>query len=86
MQQWEYCAVFANGMEGKVMKPHFPTIYYFTSEGTREEQITGKEFHALGKVLAHLGSEGWEMVGTGALARTDAHAIYFKRPLAPPGI
>lgn len=81
MQRWQYCAIFANGMDGRAMTPKFPTLYYFTDEGTREEKIEGKEYHALGKIIAKLGGEGWEMVGTGDLAKTDAHAIYFKRPL-----
>ena len=83
MPRWEYCALFANGMEGRVMKPHYPTINYFTPEGTREQKLEGKEFHELGKAIAKLGLEGWEMVATGSLPKTDAHAIYFKRLLAP---
>lgn len=81
MQKWEYCAVIGVGREGIVFGGADPALYTFNQDGTQEQRIGGKIYREIGKIVAKLGAEGWEMVGIGATHGGNYHTIYFKRPL-----
>ena len=86
MQKWEYCK-----LEGvtffpvKVEMQH--RLYLITENGLETlkdfsdlRNKNGEDLHnAMGKAIAQLGNEGWEMVGAGTVGG-QTHCLYFKRP------
>ncbi len=79
-QEWEYCALMALGRSGTSLNVVNPSaLYRFTSDGTVEEKLAGKQYHEMGKAIARLGAEGWEMVGVGTTDKGETHILYFKR-------
>ena len=75
MQKWEYCAVV--GASGNSQR-WWRELHFYNPDGVevREE----KELN-MGVEIALLGTEGWEMVGTGSMREGSIHIIYFKRPI-----
>jgi len=99
MQKWEYCLI-TGVMVSSIGKfeGRYPRLYFFGLDGLSQEVNLGdsvasqrpKEFQKVseGGYIAHwiakLGSEGWEMVGTGKgddQSGLGANSIYFRRPL-----
>jgi hypothetical protein len=76
MSTWEYCAVVEIRSGGKELSPMPPAIWYFTTTGVQVVDIQGKQ--EVAQTIAHLGAEGWEMVGCGNVAG-GGQALYFKR-------
>jgi hypothetical protein len=81
MAGWEYCAV--KGIRGldigkRDLQTYNPAVWCFTSEGVETVEIKGREAAEVGRTIAQLGHEGWEMVGCGNLY-ADTHVVYFKR-------
>jgi hypothetical protein len=92
MQKWEYCALVGIAKNGRNPSPYMPAVWYFTDRGIMMTEIEGDEVHGVGKFIAQLGNEGWEMVGGmsvferaparvafGLMVTEDA-ALFFKRP------
>ena len=80
MQKFEYCAVYqVTQMEGWLNSVGMAYKSDFTEQGATRQDL---DHHpdVLAKVIAKLGNEGWEMVGTGVVSQ-NSHTIYFKRPL-----
>lgn len=81
MQKWEYCAI--SGLQG--LQTSYPRMYLFTHNGMEivadfKKRPKGvPERDAVGQLIARLGDEGWEMIGTGNIDEV-MHCIYFKRP------
>ena len=81
MAKWEYCLV--SGMTQ--VNPEFPAFYYLTNKGYQLADDFKKlpkgvlQKDAVAILIAKLGSEGWEMVGTGSAREGSSHCIYFKR-------
>jgi hypothetical protein len=85
-QQWEYCAI--TGTEAS-SKGGAAVIHYFHSGEVQRERIDYQarasdypldpRSMAAGKAVAKLGTEGWEMVGNGALSSAGHQVLYFKR-------
>jgi len=89
MQKWEYCAIAGVSKRGSGLYPRYPALIQFTLQGCVERPIKGDEINLLAQTIAHLGEQGWEMVGTGAHSLGSSlgsgttetnHIIYFKRP------
>ncbi|MBI2304537.1 MAG: hypothetical protein HYU86_07305 [Chloroflexi bacterium] len=82
MSKWEYCAVVGIGKLTRDLNPYYPAIWHFTAEGVQVIQIKGKEAAEVGRTIARLGEEGWEMVGCGTEGGDNSshHVVYFKRP------
>ncbi len=76
MQQWEYCRI-------QLEKDALPgqdqwVIITFGDSGVdfnTQRYEVGGDLEMLGKLIARLGREGWEMVSV-----TDGGLHYFKRP------
>lgn len=99
MQKWEYCVITGvvintNG----VLTGRNPRLYHFSLDGIDKKEYLGdnaanarprgwKDVNETGYIahtVAMLGSEGWEMVGTGMGNEIEgimAHCIYFRRPI-----
>jgi len=99
MQKWEYCVITGvdNSSIG-TFTGHYPRLSFLGLRGISEEVDLGKnaapkrpegwekvsEGGYIAYTIAKLGSEGWEMVGTGTGSSTNgtgSHCIYFKRPI-----
>ena len=79
MQKFEYCAVYQiTQMEGWLTTVGMAYKADFTGQGATRQDLDHNP-DALAEVIAKLGDEGWEMVGTGVVSE-HYHAIYFKRP------
>lgn len=92
MQKWEYCVITGVNGWGRV-RVSSPQVYFFGLNGF--SQIIDldkppKEFEKmsddayLAHTIAKLGSEGWEMTGTGSekfFQDIVRQTIYFKRPI-----
>lgn len=99
MQKWEYLVISGvkvssiGRFEGK-----YPRLTYFGLSGITQEVDLGnseaskrpqgfqkmREGGYLAYIIAKLGSEGWEMVGTGKGEDQNglgANCLYFKRPI-----
>jgi hypothetical protein len=70
MTKWEYCAIagihkFPNG---RGFDTYYPEKWSFLPDtGTMTSEITGgreKETKDVGRLIAKLGEEGWELVGS----------------------
>lgn len=99
MQKWEYCVITGvDSSSIGVFKGQYPKLNYFGFNGISQEVDLGnsaaskrpKGWEKVGEggyiayTIAKLGSEGWEMVGTGtgsSMQGTGTHCIYFKRPI-----
>jgi hypothetical protein len=83
MQKWEYCAIA--GVHASIPEADlyalFPTLQIFSKEGTKYKEISKDDPDDLGKIIADLGEQGWEMVGCGSVGNGGTHALYFKRPI-----
>jgi hypothetical protein len=79
MQKWEYCAIVGIrwGQNKKNLWAYYPNLWQFTTEGHKETKIADPE---LGKTIAQLGEQGWELTGVGLL-KEEQNILYFKRPL-----
>jgi hypothetical protein len=77
MHVWEYCAVVEIRTGGRDLTPVPPAIWYFTPEGVQVVEF--QDNHQVPQIIAQLGQQGWEMVGTGNVAG-GGQAVYFKRP------
>jgi len=80
MVKWEYCEAQISIKIGKALEDR-PTNYVIFRRGGKHVRGDGK----CGDVLAALGDEGWELVGSSARISTGIggrHAInyIFKRP------
>ena len=82
--EWEYCAI-----TGVAHVDKFPDrgwraeVDYFQPDGIRKESgvLDTYEIGAIGKAVAKLGSDGWELVSPGArFTSTQGEMLYFKRP------
>ena len=85
MAGWEYCAVAGisqktTHLDGnpRHLGTYCPAVWYFTSEGVQTVEIKGREAAEVGRTIAQLGHEGWEMVGCGDTSQTT-HTVYFER-------
>lgn len=99
MQQWEYCVLSGvySGSAGE-FKGKFPKLRFFGLDGISQEidmqnsaasqrpkgweKVDERKYIAY--MIAKLGSEGWEMVGTAAGSSQQgngSHCIYFKRTI-----
>lgn len=76
MQKWEYCSLWNH-------KAQF--IHHLTEKGVEISKIDipkgTSEENVTAMVIAHLGNEGWELVGMGTISQFE-HKLYFKRPKA----
>ena len=92
MSKWEYCAVVGlrKPLSNRQLDPKYPAIWYFTPSGVVINEITGGkglETKEIGRVIANLGEQGWEMVGCanvvegGSNSTDSSHCLYFKRPI-----
>jgi hypothetical protein len=84
MQKWEYCAIVGMAKHTRNLNPHYPALWYFTSEGCKVSEIKSAETNSVAMTIAKLGDESWEMVGVGAIpdkatVGLDPGVIYFKR-------
>jgi hypothetical protein len=80
MQKFEYCAVYQIAqMGGWLTSVGMAYKEEFTERGATRLDIDHNP-DALAKIIAGLGKEGWEMVGTGVVTE-HYHALYFKRPI-----
>jgi len=80
MQKWEYCAVYQiTQMGGWLTSVGMAYIEEFTDRGATRKNFEHSP-DALADVIAGLGNEGWEMVGTGVVSE-HYHTLYFKRPI-----
>jgi hypothetical protein len=83
MPKWEYCLIV--GMTQ--VNPEYPVFYRITSKGYEiandfkklPKDVLQKD--AVAMLIAQLGEDGWEMVGTGATREGTSHSIYFKRQI-----
>jgi len=76
MQTWEYAQFAFRTGSGS-------NRYVVFSDGTSWDKIRESDFM---KVLARLGAEGWELVGTAVPENPNwAREFYFKRPRMPEG-
>ena len=82
--RWEYCAVVGVSRKqtqiansSRDMGGYYSAVWYFNSGGYTKQEIHGNEAIELGRVIAWLGDQGWEMVGVGGL---NGDTLYFKRP------
>jgi hypothetical protein len=75
-QPWEYCEIRQEISQGILHNQYI--LYYQINGETREEKFYNRE-----SAIAHLGLEGWEMVGvSGSFAENSAgFRVFFKRPL-----
>jgi hypothetical protein len=90
MQKWEYCCVGPIKADVGSWKGHYPYLRFFEPDGLHDKRIKGErgltEEAVLAATVAHLGEEGWEMVGCGIVGDLSAgsgdlkHLLYFKRP------
>ncbi len=85
--KWEYCAVVGVSKPPgyRELDPVYPAIWYFTPTGYTKRDIKGDEAQEVGKAIAALGDDGWEMVGTGDMGSPKVGyqadtALFFKRP------
>jgi len=86
--RWEYCAVVGlvrrSGQLTATRDPgaYYPAVWYFTTQGMLKQEIRGNEAIELGKAIAALGEQGWEMVGIAGMevGSTSDSGIFFKRP------
>ncbi len=92
VQKWEYCYVWgadaSDGTQGRLVA----YIRYFTEKGIQEEteeilvNKTGRSLawrlpEVMGKTLAKLGDQGWEMVSVQYKPESYVdHAFFLKRP------
>ena len=97
MQQWQYCVLgpIKQGTLGSPFEGYYPSLIYFTVDGPETRKIEAPEGikaqDILSRVVAQLGTNGWEMVAAGAIAgrfgsvgdKHDEgfHFLYFKRPM-----
>lgn len=90
--QWEYCAVGSiKSVEAKMgVDVGNPLLITFTRKGANIQSLKGGET-SVAEMIARLGEEGWEMVGTGNVFATTTitgtggvpgHLVYFKRPIS----
>lgn len=81
MQKWEYCVI--DGFQGGMT--YYPRCYRLTDKGFefvsdfKDRPKDVSEQDAVGRFIAQLGDEGWEMVGAGVTG-DFMHRVYFKRP------
>ena len=84
--RWEYCSLTRAAYAGQARSGGY-WIVYFRDTGIKtvdvEASATEGSEAALGKAIARLGAEGWEMVAPGPLdvRQGAANALYFKRPV-----
>jgi hypothetical protein len=68
-------------------KYSYPRLIFFTTTGSKEEDLTGKdETSRVDKRIAELGTDGWEMTGVvtewgSGSGNQVSHTLYFKRPI-----
>jgi hypothetical protein len=81
MQKWEYAVV--EGMQGEhTSNPRFHIFTEFGWESvdfSEDSPETAQPMNAVAQLIARLGEQGWEMVGTASTGQ-NAHCLYFKRP------
>lgn len=95
MQNWEYGVILGfTGFPGYLkneneaatdFRTYKPCFYRLTAQGA--EMVTDfskrprgvSEADAVAQLIAQLGDEGWEMVGSGNLS-VWIHSLHFKRP------
>jgi hypothetical protein len=99
MQKWEYCAITGIGLDTSgSLSGYNPNLHYFSLQGTTSVDLGNggkskrpQNLQAMGEgeyiayMIAKLGQEGWEMVGTGSGQSGYGNGplmIYFRRPLA----
>lgn len=97
-QKWEYCVITGIDVSSVGFKPHFPKLTYFSLNGIETQIDLGNsaaskrsenwkdvsEAGYVAHIIAKLGMEGWEMVGTGSGSSnqgTGIHCNYFRRPI-----
>ena len=68
MQKWEYCEIAWEG-------DHKLAIFYTTYERLK---VSLGDNEAVGRYIAQLGEDGWEMCGTSE--NQGMSRVYFKRP------
>jgi hypothetical protein len=97
MQKWEYCVITGVTFQNMGISGNHPILEYFSINGIEKSEDLGdkaaskrpnlkniSEGGYIASVIARLGNEGWEMVGTGYRAYTSIdghHCIYFRRPI-----
>ncbi len=91
-RRWEYCLIkettsrYKNGSSGEI--GYYARICNSRAAGCQMEEVEGTNLEdALMKTIAKLGSDGWEMVGSGAFSlyvqegHENPERLYFKRPV-----
>jgi len=84
--RWEYCALTLDSSSQNTFgsSVHYATIRYYQSSGWRTEKVEleSSEFEGyrlvIGKAIAKLGDEGWEMA-LDYKGQGSTNLIYFKR-------
>lgn len=86
MPKWEYCVLesMSSVQDHQDTGKQKNEIYLLTEDGpklvlNRQGVPKGQWGLAIGKLLARLGDEGWELVGCGSTGQAY-HSLYFKRP------
>lgn len=80
MPKWEYCMI--DGVQGENTSE--PCFYIFTEFGWESVDFAEKSptvappMNGVAQLIARLGDEGWEMVGTASTGEY-IHCLYFKR-------
>lgn len=77
MTRWEYCSV-GPLISDRKHGPwgHYAKLRFFKQTTTNPVELDND----ITQIIAKLGSEGWEMVGSGNTSQ-GTHIVYFKRPL-----
>lgn len=95
LQKWEYCVITGLIPYMYGIKPNYPYLTYLSLKGIETPINLGhscarkrpqgwqkaSEEQYVAHVIAKLGVEGWEMVGTATTSSHPAHCIYFRRPI-----
>jgi hypothetical protein len=79
-QLWEYCCL-TEDRSGGIRRGEWILVYY-QADGNHVEH----EHRRMGTTMAHLGKNGWQMIGIADPGRDggyDSTTFYFARPLAP---
>lgn len=84
MQKWEYCVLGEVTYDAghRALWGNYPKVSILTPTGRKERDLTKTKYDeaGIGVMIAILGSEGWEMIGTTPRLE-EYHLIYFKRPV-----
>jgi len=101
MTKWEYCAIGPLGPDLSPVRSEQKDIknLYITMDGVKRKSFPEPESFLrkhVSHLIAHLGEQGWEMVGCGTVRAAanlgtaffgvqpggvESHMLYFKRPI-----